>query len=111
MLALTVRLPPNSAVRIGMTKPNCLEIVTFVRTLACGLVGQGATGAPAKVSHETVMFEAAIVLPEPCDSAMIAQPILFVGVTGPAHVPVYDEGSRAPTRAPARAAFSTVICV
>ncbi len=69
-------------------KPNDRLIVTFVRTFACGVAGQGTTGTPANVSHETVMFAATIVLPEPWDSAMMAQPIRLVGVTGPEHVPV-----------------------
>src|SRR5689334_22991112 len=63
-LAVIVTPLPKNALRSGITNPNGFVIVTRIRTLPCGFVGQ-VTVTPANVSQVTEMFDAPIVLPEP----------------------------------------------
>jgi len=88
-------------------KLKTLVIRTRERVLPWGSA-EHATVVPARFSQVTLISDGMVVTPDPRDSAMIAQPILFDDARN-GQAPVYEEGSRAATRAPARAWFSTVI--
>jgi hypothetical protein len=94
---------------MGITNPKPFSIETRDRIPACGVAAQACVVPPLS-SQLTAISEAGIEIADPRHSAAMAQPILFDAETF-GQSPVNEFGSRDATSAPARALFSTVICV
>ena len=92
-----------------MTNPKPFSIETRDRIPGWGVAAQACV-VPLLFSQLTAISAAEMETADPRHSAAMAQPILFDAETV-GQLPVYESGARDATSAPARALFSTVMCV